>query len=48
MSAPDVYLFRFIGETIENAIAHFVTPTIDNIIGVVGPTALIEKNLFLF
>ena len=28
MSAPDVYLFRFIGETIENAIAHFVTPTI--------------------
>ena len=25
MSAPDVYLFRFIGETIENAIAHFVS-----------------------
>lgn len=47
MSAPDVYLFRFIGETIENAIAHFVTPAIDNIIGVVGPTALIGVTLYI-
>lgn len=47
MSAPDVYLFRFIGETIESAIAHFVTPAIDNIIGVVGPTALIGVTLYI-
>lgn len=47
MSAPDVYLFRFIGETIENAIAHFVTPAIDNMIGVVGPTAVIGVTLYI-
>ena len=47
MSAPDVYLFRFIGETIENAIAHYVTPAIDNIIGVVGPTALVGVTLYI-
>ena len=47
MSAPDVYLFRFIGETIENAIANYVTPAIDNIIGVVGPTALIGVTLYI-
>lgn len=47
MSAPDVYLFRFIGETIENAIAHFVTPAVDNVIGVVGPTALIGVTLYI-
>lgn len=47
MSAPDVFLFRFIGETIENAIEHFVTPAIDNIIGVVGPTTLIGVTLYI-
>lgn len=47
MSDPDVMLFRFVGESVENAIAAFVEPAASNIISAVGGTALIGSTLYL-
>lgn len=47
MSAPDVMLFRFVGETVENAITAFVGPAANNVIGVIGATTLIGTTLYL-
>lgn len=47
MSAPDVMLFRFVGETVENAITAFVGPAANNVIGAIGATTLIGTTLYL-
>lgn len=47
MSDPDVMLFRFVGETVENAIDAFVEPAANNIISTIGATALIGSTLYL-
>lgn len=47
MSDPDVMLFRFVGETVENAIAAFVEPAANNIITTIGTTALVGSTLYL-
>lgn len=47
MSAPDIMLFRFIGETVENAINAFVGPAASNVAGAIGATALTGATLYL-
>jgi type IV secretion system protein VirB6 len=47
MSDPDVVLFRFVGKTVENAIAAFVEPAANHIISTIGATALIGSTLYL-
>ena len=47
MSAPSVVLFQFIGETIDNAVAAFVSPAASNLIDTLGPVALAGTTLYL-
>ena len=47
MSEPDIMLFRFIGETVENAITAFVGPAADNVSRAIGATALSGATLYL-
>lgn len=47
MSSPEVVLFQFVGETVENAIAAFVEPAASNIISAVGGTVLVGTTLYL-
>lgn len=46
MSAPDIMLFRFVGETVENAINAFVGPAASNVASAIGGTALAGATLY--
>lgn len=46
MTAPDIMLFQFIGDTVENAINAFVGPAANNVAGAIGATALSGATLY--
>jgi type IV secretion system protein VirB6 len=45
--ASDLMFFQFIGETVENAIAAFVTPAAGSLIGIITPIVVTGVTLYI-